>query len=214
LNPALGLRGGPANPGTFVLKCERSGARIANNPLDEGDQLVVRMTDRAALRDALEVANGTTARGAVLFRLPDSTASSGWSLRQLQHLEAGPALALKSSADGGSLILENRGDGDLPPLKPASRGRALGYILEIELPSPVLREAEQGDFSSITTYAPGAKGPRPAAAPFATQVCLAFSNLRSGRALATGLIQLAPGASFRQARWRVPSVDETWKPFE
>ena len=214
LNHALAPNATAAGLGVFLLKAERSGTAIANSRMEYGDQLVVRMTDRAALREAIEVAKGTSARGVVLFRLPDSAASSGWTLHQLGHLKAGPNLALETSADGQSLALKNRGDGDLPPFWTAAPGMSSGYFLQLQLPSPVAREAEPGDFQAIVTEAQTAQGMRPVATPLATQLSFSFSALRAGEQIATGLIQLAPGASLRQARWRVSNADETWKPIE
>jgi hypothetical protein len=213
LNPALFASKRETAFGTTVLRAE-AGARLANSKLQLDDQLVVKMTDRAALRDAMAATRGTSAQGVVLFRLPDPSSSSGWSLHQLGHLDAQPALHLTASPTNESLILRNDGDADLPPFLQSSSSAPLGYVVEIKMESPVFREAEQGDFGRVSTSAQAPDGPRRAAVPFATQLSFSFSSLRAGESLSTGLIQLAPGATFRQARWRIRNADETWKTLE
>jgi hypothetical protein len=173
------------------------------------------MTDRTALAEAIARVKETSAQGVVLFRFPDSSASSGWSLPQLGHLDASPRLTLSSSSANESLVLRNDGDGDLPPWFPTGDGTAArGYALEIMFDTPSLREVEPGDFPKLSAGAETTTGPRAVAIPFATTVSFSFSNLGAGQSLSTGLIQLAPGMSFRQARWRVRNADEAWKPLE
>ena len=86
----------------------------------------------------------TSARGMVIFRLPDSTAASGWSLRQLQHLDATPRLTLKKARDSDQLELTNEGMVISRPFRTGSVPR--GYALQIESETPIFREAEEGDF--------------------------------------------------------------------
>jgi len=52
--------------------------------------------------------------------------------------------------------------------------------------------------------------------PFATTVRFKFSELRARARLETGLIQLAPGADFRQSRYRILNIEggPSWKSLE
>jgi hypothetical protein len=59
-------------------------------------------------------------------------------------------------------------------------------------------------------------GEKPARVPFATRLRFQFSQLRAKENLRTGLIQLAPGADFRQTRYRVLNIEggSSWKSLE
>jgi hypothetical protein len=76
----------------------------------------------------------------------------------------------------------------------------------------MFREAERGDFASVASFA----GEKPAKLPFATGLRFRFAELRAKENLRTGLIQLAPGADFRQTRYRILNIGGTpsWKPLE
>ena len=187
---------------------------LSNTRLQANDQLAVRLTDRTALHDAIAQAHQTTARGVVLFRLPDSSASSGWSLPQLAHLDEKPRLVFRPGTAHDSFVLENAGEADLEPLLPPKEGERRGYAVEVATDTPIFREAEPGDFAFVTTWKEGSKSNRRVALPFATRVSFTFSQLRAGQSLQTGLIQLAPGASFRQARYRFQNSEEAWKPLD
>src|SRR5438552_6943124 len=184
--------------GTSTLRTTRS-TSIANTQIRPGDEVIVREVDRSALRDAINVALRVGAQGMVCFRLPASSASSGWSLRQLGHLEAGPRLTLRKSADSETLELTNVGDGDLVPRFARNETDSGGYALEIEAATPIFREAQAGDFASADAFA----GDKPAKVPFATRLRFRFAQLRAKENLRTGLIQLAPGGDFRQTRYRI-----------
>src|SRR4029450_7365523 len=84
--------------GTSILRATRS-TSIANTPIHPGDELIVREVERAALQNAISTASRCGAQGVVFFRLPDSSASSGWSLRQLGHLQGTPRLILRKPDD-------------------------------------------------------------------------------------------------------------------
>jgi hypothetical protein len=203
-----------ANGGQFgasTLRATRS-TSIANTPIHPGDEVIVREVDRGALRDAINAALRADAQGVVFFRLPDSTASSGWSLHQLGHLEAGPRLILRKPADSETLELSNAGDGDLAPRFARNEAGARDYALEIDAATPIFREAQPGDFASVNAFA----GEKPARVPFATRLRFQFSQLRAKENLRTGLIQLAPGADFRQTRYRVLNIEggSSWKSLE
>jgi hypothetical protein len=203
-----------ANSGQFggsILRATRS-TSIANTPIHPGDQVIVREVDRGALREAIGAAQRAGAQGIVFFRLPDSTASSGWSLHQLGHLEAGPRLILRKPDDAETLELSNVGDGDLEPRFARNEADAGGYALEIDAATPIFREAQPGDFAGATAFA----GEKRAKVPFATRLRLQFAQLRAKENLRTGLIQLAPGADFRQTRYRILNVEggPSWKSLE
>jgi hypothetical protein len=197
--------------GTSVLRAATP-TSIAHTAINTGDELIVRGVNRGALRDAMAAALRAGAQGVVFFRLPDSSASSGWSLRQLGHLQGTPGLILRKPNDSETLELSNVGDGDLEPHFASSGADAGGYALEVEAPTPIFREAERGDFASLSSFA----GDKPARVPFATRLRFRFAQLRAKENLRTGLIQLAPGADFRQIRYRIPKTGDnpTWKPLE
>ena len=212
LNRAL-LVFSQVNMDTVLLRAKMP-VMISNTRLQPDDQLAVRLTDRAALRDAINTAKQTTARGAVLFRLPDSSASSGWSLPQLSNLDAKPALTLRQSESGESLMVENEGTGDLEPRFSGKDNDQQGYGMEIAADSPLFREAEAGDFAKVAGYAERDGALSRVALPFATHLVFTFSRLRAKQTLQTGLIQLAPGATFRHARYRFLNFEKEWKPLE
>jgi hypothetical protein len=197
--------------GASILRAMRA-TSIANTPIHPGEEVIVREVDRGALRDAISAALRAGAHGIVFFRLPDSSASSGWSLRQLGHLEAGPHLILRKSNDSETLELSNVGDGDLEPRFSKNEADAGGYVLEIDSATPMFREAQSGDFASADAFA----GEKRAKVPFATRVRFQFAQLRAKENLRTGLIQLAPGADFRQTRYRILNIEATppWKSVE
>jgi len=184
--------------GTTILRANKT-VSIANTAINSGEELIVREVDRRALQNAIGAASRAGAQGLVFFRLPDSTASSGWSLRQLGHLQAGPQLLLQKPPDSETLELSNTGDGDLAPRFPTGDKDEGGYTLEIDAPSPIFREAERGDFAGLAAFA----GEKPASVPFATRLTFRFAQFRAKDNLRTGLIQLAPGADFRQTRYRI-----------
>jgi hypothetical protein len=197
--------------GASILRATRS-TSIANTPIHPGDEVIVREVDRGALRDAINAALRAGAQSIVFFRLPDSTASSGWSLHQLGHLEAGPRLILRKPADSETIELSNEGDGDLEPRFASNLANVGGYVVELEAATPIFREAQRGDFASVDAFA----GEKPAQVPFATRLRFQFSQVRARENLRTGLIQLAPGADFRQTRYRVLNVEggSSWKSLE
>lgn len=197
--------------GASILRATRS-TSIANTPILPGDEVIVREVDRGALRDAINAALRAGAQGVVFFRLPDSTASSGWSLHQLGHLEAGPRLILRKPADSETLELSNAGDGDLAPRFARNEAGAGDYALEIDAATPIFREAQPGDFTSVNAFA----GEKSAKVPFATRLRFQFAQLRAKENLRTGLIQLAPGADFRQTRYRILNIEGAppWRSLE
>jgi hypothetical protein len=174
--------------------------------------VIVREADRAALGNAIAAAARAGAQSVVLFRLPDSSASSGWSLCQLGHLEARPRLILRKLDGLEALELLNAGDADLGARFARNEMEAGGYALEIEAAMPIFREAQPGDFASVDTFA----GEKRAKVPFATRLRFQFAQLRAKENLRTGLIQLAPGADFRQTRYRILNIEggPSWRSLE
>ncbi|HMJ05626.1 MAG TPA: hypothetical protein VK474_05160, partial [Chthoniobacterales bacterium] len=194
----------------------RAGTRIGNTPLHEQQLLAARWPDRGALSELISAAKKTSARGMILFRLPDSTAASGWSLRQLQHLDAAPHLTLQKAGASEQLELTNEGDGDLEPVfGTETEPLARGYAVQIEAETPIFREAEEGDFWRVHGEIERDARASTVMIPLATRLSFSFSQLRAGQSLKSGLIRLAPGANLSQTRFRiVKSSQGAWKPFQ
>ena len=196
-------------PGTTLWRARRS-CPISNTRLQTKDQLAVRLADRDALHTAIHIAQKTTAAGVTFFRLPDSAASSGWSISQLSRLDdAQPHLTFRVSPSGDSCILQNESLADLEPCLLPGEADERGYAVELAADLPVFREAEPGNFATVTSSTNG----KNVAIPFATRVAFVFSQLRAKQTLKTGLIQLAPGTDLGHARYRFRNVqgDSTWK---
>jgi hypothetical protein len=196
----------PTNLGVTTFRAKRD-TRVDNAAVRAGQLVTARLPDRAALSQAASAARGTNARGLVFFRFPDSTDLSGWSLRQVGHLEAAPQLSAKVNSETSQIELVNNSDGDLAFSATASER---GYALQIEGPAPVFRDAGEGEFWRVTGDAEG----RPAPIQLATRLTFRFSHLRARQTLRTGPIRLAPAANFSQARWRILNFDSQsqWQP--
>jgi hypothetical protein len=185
----------PTNLGVTVFRAKRD-TRVANAAVRSGQLVVTRTPERAALAQAAVTAPTTNAQGMVFFRFPDSTDPSGWSLRQLGHLEAAPHLSIKINPDTGAIELMNTSDADLPF---SATANARGYALQIEAPAAIFRDASVGDFWRVT----GDADDRPVTIQLATRLTFWFSHLRAHETLRTGTIRLAPTANFTQAHWRI-----------
>lgn len=201
--------------GVTVLKATAA-TRVTNTPVKVDQLLAVRWSDRAGLVRVIDRVKKTSARGVVFFRLPDSTAPSGWSLRQLGHLEATPHLALRKAGTPPQLELVNESEADLEPrLSSAKSEGALdrGYALELDAPATDFRDAQEGDFWRVLGHADPDGARRAVAVPLATRLTFWFSRLRARQSLRTGLIQLAPGANLDQIRYRIRNApgDSAWK---
>ena len=184
----------------------KAATRVGNTRLNAGQLLAARWPDRPALAAAMTAAAQPSARGQVIFRLPDATAASGWSLRQLQHLEARPDFLLRWSRAAQQISLTNKGEGDT---EPPSRG----FVIEVEAGQPIFREADEGDFWTVRGEIEKQGAVRKVLIPLATRLSFSFSQLRAGETLRSGLIQLAPGSDLSHARYRtVGSVPTEWKP--
>src|SRR5205085_12469351 len=123
-----------------TLLAPRATTRVSNTPVNPDQLLAVRWPDRGALRQIVERVRKTSAQGLVFFRLPDSTAPSGWSLRQLGDLEATPHLVLRQVKGSQELELINESDGDLEPRLSSPDGKSeldRGYALELDAPAAI-----------------------------------------------------------------------------
>ena len=209
---------GPTRLGVTLFRADVA-TRVAATPIGEDDIVASRFTDRAALAQAVTQARAAGAAGIVLFRLPDGSDPGGWSLRDLARLEAPdrPTLLLRSTSHE-QLELVNASHVDLPPRLSGENGdRDRGYALEIDAPAALFRDALAGEFWRVTSHArPDAKKPAAVAVPLATRLTFWFSGLRSGAKLQTGLLQLAPGASLANLRYRILNCHTAadWKPIQ
>ncbi len=206
----------PTRLGVTLLRADAD-VRVAGTPVAAGEIVASRFTDRAALAQCVERAREAGAAGVTFFRLPDGSDPAGGSLGDLAKLAspAVPQLVLRVSG-GEQLELVNDSPFDLAPrLAGEKDDRDRGYALELDFPAPVFREALAGDFWRVTGHAnPEAKAPKPVAAALATRLTFWFSDLRAGAARRTGLLQLAPGATFAGVRYRILNCEgaAAWKP--
>jgi hypothetical protein len=205
----------PTALGVTVFKA-RTETRVTNTPVKADQLLAVRWPDRAGLTQVIDQAKKTSARGVVFFRLPDSTAPSGWSLRQLGRLEAAPHLVFRKTGTASQLELMNEGDADLEPRLSGANSQGdldRGYALELDTPAAIFREAQEGDFWRVLGHVDPDDARRAVAVLLATRLTFWFSHLRARQSLRTGLIQLAPGANFEQIRYRIRNGpgDAAWK---
>ena len=206
----------PTRLGVTLFRADAD-TRVAATPVVKGEIVVSRFTDRAALAQSVGLAGEAGAAGIVFFRLPDGSEPAGWSLSDLANLAspALPRLILRPSA-GEQLELINDSAADLSPrLAGKKSDRDRGYALELDAPAPVFREALAGDFWRVTSHAnPDAKTPTPVAVPLATRLTFWFSDLRAGAVRRTGLLQLAPGATFAGVRYRILNCEgaAAWQP--
>jgi hypothetical protein len=196
------------NVGVTTLRAKRD-TRLDNAAVRAGQLIAVRIPDRAVLAHAVEATRHVNARGIVFFRFPDSTDPSGWSLRQLGHLESSPQLSVQVNPDTSAIELVNNSDADVAF---AAIGNERGYALQLEAQAAIFRDASQGDFWRVTGDADG----RAVSIPLATRLTFWFSHLRSHESLRTGNIRLAPAADFSQARWRILNFapQSQWQPLQ
>ena len=206
---------GPTRLGVTLCRADAD-TRVAATPVVKDEIVASRFTDRAALAQSVERAREAGATGIVFFRLPDGSEPAGWSLSDLANL-ASPALPrlILRPPTGEQLELVNDSTVDLAPrLAGEKSDRDRGYALELDAPAPVFREALAGDFWRVTSHAhPDAKAPTPVAVPLATRLTFWFGDLRAGAARRTGLMQLAPGATFAGVRYRILNCEgaHEWK---
>jgi hypothetical protein len=208
----------PTSLGVTLFRADAD-TRVAGTPIAKDEIVASRFCDRGALAKTVTLAREAGAAGVILFRLPDGTGPSGWSLGDLGRLAlpARPNLILRATA-GEQLALVNDSPFDLGPRLSGAKGnRDRGYALEIDATAALFREALAGDFWRVTSHArPEAREPAAVAVPLATRLTFWFSDLRAGSSLQTGLLQLAPGASLENLRYRVVGDDGAadWKPVQ
>jgi hypothetical protein len=205
----------PTALGVTIFKA-RASTRVTNTPVQVDQLLAMRWPDRAGLMSVIDQAKKMSARGLVFFRLPDSSAPSGWSLRQLGHLEATPHLVFRKTGTPPQLELMNESDADLEPrLSSANSNGDLdrGYALELDAPAAIFRDAQEGDFWRVLGHVDPEGARRAVAVPLATRLTFWFSHLRARQSWRTGVFQLAPGATFSQIRYRIRNApgDSEWK---
>ena len=206
----------PTRLGVTLFRADTD-TRIAATPIAQDELIASRFTDRAALAQSVALARAAGAAGVVIFRLSDGTDPSGWSPGDLGKLASPekPRLILRQ-APGDFLELVNDSPVDLAPrLFGEKSDRDRGYALEIDAHAPLFREALAGDFWRVASHAqPDSKKPVAVVVPLATRLTFWFSQLRAGAALRTGLLQLAPGASLENVRYRVLHCADVaeWKP--
>jgi hypothetical protein len=196
----------PTNLGVTTLRAKRD-TRVDDAAVRAAQLVTTRVPDRVALARAVAAARQTIARGVVFFRFPDSTDPSGWSLRQLGHLDAAPLLSVRVSPDTSMIELVNESDADLGFSAEATER---GYALQLEAPAAIFRDASEGDFWRVTGDAEG----RAMTIPLATRLTFWFSHLRAHERLRTGTIRLAPAADFSQTQWRIMNFapQSQWQP--
>jgi hypothetical protein len=199
---------GPTNLGVTTLRAKRD-TRVEEAAVRTGQLVTTRLPDRTVLAHAVAAARQTTASGVVFFRFPDSTDPSGWSLRQLGHLDAAPRLSLRVDPDASIIELVNDSDADLAF---SAETNERGYALQIEGPAAIFRDASDGDFWRVTGDADG----RAVTIPLATRLAFSFSHLRAHERLRTGTIRLAPSADFSQTQWRIMNFapQSRWQPLQ
>ncbi len=206
----------PTRLGVTLFRADAA-TRVAATPVAQGEIVASRFTDRAALAQTVGRAREAGAAGVVFFRLPDGSDPAGWSLSDMANIAspAMPRLILRQS-DGEHLELVNDSPNDLAPrLAGEKNDRDRGYALELDARVPAFREALAGDFWRVTSHAnPDAEIPTPVAVPLATRLTFWFGDLRAGSARQTGLLQLAPGATFAGVRYRILNCEGAaeWKP--
>ncbi|PYI92145.1 MAG: hypothetical protein DME97_10410 [Verrucomicrobia bacterium] len=205
----------PIDLGVTLLR-PRAATRVANTPVNADQLLAVRWPDRAALMRVIDRVKKTSARGVVFFRMPDSSAASGWSLRQLGHLEATPHLVLRQRTESHELELVNESDADLEPRLSSTTSKGeldRGYALELDAPAAIFRDAQEGDFWRLIGHVDPDGAHRAVTVPLATRLTFWFSHLRARQSWRTGVIHLAPGESFDQIRYRIRNSagDSEWK---
>jgi len=207
---------GPTRLGVTLFRADRD-TRVAHTAVAQEDIVASRFVDRAALAKVLAVAHEAGAKGAIFFRLADETDPSGWSVADLGALSSAeaPRLILRAAADD-RFELTNDSDHDLPVRLSGAKGDLdRGYALEIDAPAPLFRDALAGDFWRMASHAnPDAEKPTPVAVPLATRVTFWFSHLPARSRLQTGLLQLDPGVTLAQIRYRILNCEgaTAWKP--
>lgn len=203
-------------PGVTLLRAD-AGTRIGRFAITENEWVAARSVERESLARTINSALRSGASGIVLFRLPNGRDADGPSLSDLASLatDEKPLLRLARSGSDG-VVLTNHASVDLGPrLRGSRHDRDRGYMLEIDAPGPIFREAVPGDFWRVAAHAsPDTARQAPVPVPLATRLTFWFASLPAGRSLATGLVQFAPGANLTGVRYRIlDTEDSSWRDF-
>ncbi|HSI11080.1 MAG TPA: hypothetical protein VK961_03505 [Chthoniobacter sp.] len=207
---------GPTHLGVTLFRAEHD-VRVARTPVTQEEIVASRFVDRAALARVFAESREAGAKGTIFFRLADETDPAGWSIADLGALASAepPRLVLRPAEDD-RLELINESEHDLPARLSGPKGELdRGYALEVDAPAALFRDALAGDFWRVASHAnPDAEKPTPVAVPLATRLTFWFSHLPAHARLQTGLLQLAPGATFARIRYRILNCEGAteWKP--
>jgi hypothetical protein len=207
---------GPTRLGVTLLRADHD-VRVSRTPVVQDEIVASRFVDRAALAKVFAEARDAGAKGTIFFRLADDTDPSGWTIADVGALTSAepPRLVLRPG-ESERLELINESEHDLPARLSGPKGELdRGYALEIDAPAALFRDALAGDFWRLASHInPDTDQPKPVAIPLATRLTFWFSHLPARSRLQTGLLQLAPGATFAQIRYRVLNCDgaSAWKP--
>ncbi len=207
---------GPTRLGVTLFRAEHD-VRVSRTPVTQQEIVASRFVDRAALARVFSEARDAGAKGTIFFRLADEADPSGRSIADLGALASAepPRLVLRPTEED-HFELVNESDHDLSARLSGPKGDLdRGYALEIDAPSTLFRDALAGDFWRMASHAdPDSDKPRQVAVPLATRLTFWFSHLPARSRLQTGLLQLAPGATLAQIRYRILNCDgaSAWKP--
>lgn len=206
---------GPTRFGVTLFHADHD-VRVSRTPVVQDEIVASRFVDRVALAKVFAEARDVGAKGTIFFRLADETDPSGWSLADLGALvSAEPSRLVLRPAENDRLELVNDSDHDLPARLSGSKGALdRGYALEIDAPAALFRDALAGDFWRVASHVdPDTDKPKAVAVPLATRLTFWFSHLPARARLQTGLLQLAPGATLAQIRYRILNCDSAsaWK---
>lgn len=207
---------GPTRLGVTLFRAEHD-VRVSRTSVLQQEIVASRFVDRAALARVFAEAREAGAKGTIFFRLGDETDPSGRSVADLGALASAepPRLVLRP-LEGDRFELVNESDHDLSARLSGTKGDLdRGYALEIDAPAALFRDALAGDFWRMASHAdPESDKPRQVAVPLATRLTFWFSHLAARSRLQTGLLQLAPGATLAQIRYRILNCEgaSVWKP--
>ena len=219
-NPALAHRS-QAGLGRTLLHVEGSTV-VADTPVFAGELLACRWPALSELAAAYKAAEAAGAAGIALFRLPGQGVQGAWSLRQLETLfatgKAGEASFSLKQTDYGFELVNASGSDLAPRLSGSSQSQDRGWQLEVESSEgAIFREASSGEFTSVYAHAsPEALEATTVPVQVANRLTFRFAELRAGKSLQSGLVQLSRNANRSALRWRIPqsSSNSHWQPLE
>ena len=228
LSPVEPMAGGIAK-----FRAQRA-TQVAEQGLSGNEAVIAVIPDRAALAQSLGMASEAGASGAIFLLPSTGRDESGWSLRQLGHLEESD-VRLTFRMEEASLVLCNGSRVDLPPRCEAANDR--GYTLEVIADNKDWADAAKGDFFDLNGYKDEEKkdgkkvllsqankgslshpivtpSHTAVTVPMANRLQLHFGFLRAGESLHTGFIRLTPGVELSTLQYRVLPIQKEWKPLD